>query len=206
MGYYHTRTNYRYSPYLFFQYSLVCLSAPRIMDPRHQNQDNNQHSHNYGFNPSHTDNFNSFLNTDSDPAFNNPWDPEAFADSQDPINAFNPGNSAWDPSTLQSSNLLPVTNYGVQSRNLDQTFSGNPSSFNFPGFDTRANLSLPATFDTGLSYGHVALTDDPNFDFTRNQSFQRTTKQNDTVSPQALQNYPTTFNHVQIPEARPVSS
>ena len=174
------------------------------MDSHHQNHDN-QHSHNYAYNPSHTDSFNSFLHTDNEPSFNNSWDPEAFVDPQDPINAFNPGTSAWDQSTLQPSHLLPVTNYGVQSRNLGQTFSGNPTGFGYSGFDSRANLSMPPSFDPTLAYGHVALNDDPNFDFTRNQSYQRTPKQSDTISPQALQNYPATFNHVLVPEARPVS-
>lgn len=175
------------------------------MDSRHQNQDNNQHPHTYGFNPSHADSFNSFLHADNEPSFTNSWDPEAFVDPQDSINAFNPGNSTWDQSALQPSHLLPVASYGVQPRNLDQTFSGNPSGFGYSGFDSRANLSMPPSFDTTLAYGHVALTDDPNFDFTRNSSFQRPPKQADTVSPQALQNYPATFNHVQVPEARPVS-
>lgn len=176
-----------------------------MMDSRHPNQDSNQHPNNYAFNPSHNDTFNSFLHADNDPSFNNSWDPDAFADPQDSINGFNPGNTTWDQSALQSSHLLPVSNYGVQPRNLDQTFSGNPSSFNYSNFDSRANLSIAPSADNTWAYGHVPLTDDSNFDFTRSQSYQRPPKQTETISPQALQNYPATFNHVQIPEPRPVS-
>lgn len=179
------------------------------MDSRHQNQnqsqDNNQPSHNYAFNPSHNDTFNSFLHADTEPSFNNSWDPDAFADPQDSVNGFNPANTSWDQNSLQSSHLLPVSNYGVQPRNLDQTFSGNPSSFNYSGFDSRANLSIAPSSDNAWAYGHVPLTDDTNFDFTRNQTYQRPPKQTETISPQALQNYPATFHHVQIPEPRPVS-
>ena len=174
------------------------------MNSRHPNQDsNNQHPHTYSFNPTPNDTFNSFLHTDNEPSFSNSWDPEAFTDPQDPINGFNPGSSSWDQSSLQASHLLPVSSYGVQSRNLDQTFSGNPS-FNYSGFGARANLSIAPSFDTTLAYGHVPLSDDPNYNFTRSQEFQSTPKQSETVSPQALQNYPATFNHIQISGARPV--
>lgn len=176
-----------------------------MMDSRHQNQDGNQHSHNFAFNPSHNDTFNSFLHADNEPSFNNSWDPDAFVDPQDSINGFNPGNTAWDQSALQSSHLVPVSNYGVQPRSLDQTFSGNPSSFNYSNFDSRANLSIAPTSDSTWAYGHVPLADEPSFDFTRSQTYQRPSKQAETISPQALQNYPAAFNHVQIPEPRPVS-
>ena len=173
------------------------------------NQDNahNQQSHvlrdNYAF-PAHSDTFNAFLHADAESAFSNPWDPDAFTDPQEPINGFNPSNHSWNPNTIQPSNLLPVSNYGVQSRNLDQTFSGNPS-FNYSGFDSRSNLSLSTpSFDPNLTYGQVPLNDDDNFDFTRTQDFQRTAKPSETISPQALQNYPATFNHVQISDTRPV--
>lgn len=175
-----------------------------MMDSRHSNQDNSNHpSHNYAFNPSHSDTFNTFLQADNEPSFNNSWDPDAFTDPQDSINGFNPGNATWDQGSLQSSHLLP--NYGVQPRSLDQTFSGNPSSFNYSGFDSRANLSIAPPSDSTWAYGHVPLTDDSNFDFTRSQNYQRPSKQSETISPQALQNYPATFTHVQIPEPRPVS-
>ena len=198
--------------------------AHYIMDSRHhsqnqnQNQDQNQnhnlnhnHSHNphnhanYAFNSTQNDTFNSFLQNDTDSAFTNPWDPDAFADPQESIAGYNSGSQAWNPNAMQPSNLLSVSNYGAQPRNLDQTFSGNPSFSNYSGFDSRSNLSMAtSSFDPNLAYGHVPLNDDGNFDFTRTQGFHRTAKPSETISPQALQNYPTSFNHVQIPDARPV--
>lgn len=165
-----------------------------MMDSRHQSQDHNQHTHNFSFSTPPNDAFTSFLHSDTDPTYGNTWDTEAFHDPEDSINGFNSGSSTWGQTTLQPSQLLPASSYGTQSRSLDQTFSGNPTSYSFSG----------PSFDNTLSYGSP-LTDEPNnFEFTRNQPFQRTSKPSDTVSPQALQNYPGTFSNVQIPEARPV--
>lgn len=182
---------------------------PHNQSHPHENNNQNQQSHtirdNYGFNSSQSDNFNSFLQPDSESAFSNPWDPDTFSDPQESINGYTPGNQPWNPNAIQPSNLLPVSNYGIQSRNLDQTFSGNPA-FNYSGFDSRSNLSISAPpFDPNLTYGHGPLNDDSNFEFAaRAQDVQRTAKASETVSPQALQNYPGAFNHVSIPDNRPV--
>lgn len=186
-----------------FPYRYPSPHLASMMDSRHQNQDSNQHSHNFAFNPSH-DTFNSFLHADNEPSFSNSWDPDAFADPQDSINGFNTGNTAWDSSALQSSHLVSVPNYGVPPQSLDQTFSGNPSSFPYSNFDSRANPSIAPTSDSNWAYGPVTLADDPSPYFPRSQTYQSPSKQAETISPQALQNY-ATFNHVQIPEARPVS-
>lgn len=165
-----------------------------MMDSRHQSQEHNQHTHNYPFSTPPSDTFNSFLHSDIDPTYSTTWDTEAFHDPQDPINAFNSGSSTWGQTTIQPTQLLPASSYGTQSRNLDQTFSGNPTPFSFSG----------PSFDNTLPYGST-LTDDTNsFEVTRNQNFQGTSKQNDTISPHALQHYPGTFSNVQIPDARPV--
>lgn len=206
LGEYYLVTLRKYEYQVPYRYPSHLLAS--MMDSRRQNQDNNnnnnQHSHNFAFNSSHNDTFNSFLHADTEQSFNHSWDPDAFADPQDSINGFNAANTTWDQSALQPSHLLPVSSYGVQPRNLDQTFSGNPSSFNYSSFDSRANLSMAPSADNTWGYGHVPLTDDPNFDFTRSQTYQRPPKQTETISPQALQNYPAPFSHVQISEPRPV--
>lgn len=163
-----------------------------MMDSRHQSQ---ELTHNYPFSTPPSDTFNSFLHSDIDPTYSTSWDTEAFHDPQDPINAFNSGSSTWGQTTIQPTQLLPASSYGTQSRNLDQTFSGNPTTFSFSG----------PSFDNTLPYGSTLSDDTNNFDLTRNQNFQRSSKQTETISPQALQNYPGTFSNVQIPDARPVS-
>lgn len=172
-----------------------------MMDAQQQSQDhnhhnqNNQHAHNYSFNTPPSDTFTSFLHSDADPTYGNTWDTEAFHDHQDSINGFNSGSATWGQTTIQPAQLLPTSSYGPQSRNLDQTFSGNPTPYSFSG----------PSFDNTLSYGSTLTDDTNNFEFARNQLYQRNSKQSDTISPQALQHYPGTFTNVPIQEARPVS-
>lgn len=169
-----------------------------MMDSRQQSQDHNQHSqhaHNYSFSTPPNDTFTSFLHSDADPTYGNTWDTEAFHDPQDSLNGFNSGSSTWGQTTIQPTQLLQTSSYGTQSRNLDQTFSGNPTPYSFSG----------PSFDNTMSYGSTLTDDTNNFEFTRNQPFQRPSKQSDTISPQALQHYPGSFSNVQTSEARPVS-
>ncbi len=44
-----------------------------------------------------------------------------------------------------------------------------------------------------MGYGHLPLNEDSQYDYGRPQPFQRTSNQTQTISPQALQNYPTSF-------------
>lgn len=169
-----------------------------MMDARQQSQDHNQHNqhaHNYSLSSTPSDHFTPLFHSDADPNYVNTWDTDAFHDPQDSINGFNSGRSAWGQTTIQPAQLLPTSGYGPQSRNLDQTFSGNPTHYSFSG----------PSFDNTLSYGSTLTDDTNNFEFTRNQPYQRNSKQSDTISPQALQHYPGTFSNVPIQEARPVS-
>lgn len=176
------------------------------MDSRHQNHDQPAQSairENYPFSSAQNDGFNSFLHTENESAFNNPWESETFSDPQEPINGFNP-NHSWNANTMQQPNYLSVSNYGVQPR-LDQTFSAGPS-FNYAGFDPRSNLTMPSpSFDPSLSYAHMPLNDDSSFTFASRQGFPTATKPSETISPQALQNYPATSTPGHISESRPVS-
>ena len=180
------------------------------MDNRLQTHENNQPVHPQrdplAFNPAHSDAFNTFLHTENESAFSNPWGPDAFADPQEPGNTFAPENNSWNSNALRPSNILPPQDFGLQSRNFDQTFSGNPS-YNYSGFDSRSDLPLSTpAFDPALAYTQRSLTNDAAFDFASIPAFQRTARPSETISPQALQQYPATFTHVQIPESRPVSS
>ena len=172
------------------------------MDPRHQNHDNehNQHnpsiSGNYGYNFAQNDTFNSFLPPDQEPAFNAPWDTEAFSNTQEPINTFGQGNPAWQQTSIQPSNLLPGSSQGVQSRPFDRTYSRSPASFSYPGFQSHPGQSLsPPSYGPSLAYGHLPLNEDLQYGYSRphSQPFQASSNQTQTVSPQALQHYPTSF-------------
>ena len=170
------------------------------MDGRHQNHDNGNHQDNqsmsgsYGYNFAQNDAFSSFLQPDQDTSFNAPWETDAFSNAQEPINSFSQGNHGWHQNPIQPSNLLPVSNHGAHSRPFDQTYSRAPTSFNYPGFQQHPGHTLSTSpYDASLPYGHLPLNEGSQFDYGRHQPFQRTSNPAQTISPQALQNYPTSF-------------
>ena len=165
------------------------------MDPRQQSQEyggNNAPSTaggNYGFNTGQNDPFNSFVHTDNDSAFDSSWNTQAFPAQQHPINNYDHGNQPWQQNPYQSSSALPLHNYGGQSNEYDQIYSRNPaSSFNYSGFDPSTSQAFSASpFDSALNYGQMPLSNATPYDYSAPQGFSQ---HNETISPQALQNYP----------------
>ena len=165
------------------------------MDPRQQGQEYGGHSNNapravgsYAFNSGQNDPFNSFVHTDNESAFDSSWNPQAFNAQQQPINGFDHGNQPWQQNPYQSSPSLPMHNYGGQSSDYDQIYSRNPASFNYSGFDPNTtNAFSPSPFDGNLSYGQMPLSTSTAYGYSDSQAFPQ---HNETISPQALQNYP----------------
>ena len=163
------------------------------MDPRQQGQDyggNNAQraGGNYNFNNGQNDPFTSFVHTDNDSAFDSSWNPQGFPAQQQPINGFDQGNPPWQQNPYQSTNSLPLHNYGGQSNDFDQMYSRNPASFNYSGFDPHTSHAFsPSPFDSTLNYGQMPLNSGTPYDYSAPQAFQH---HNETISPQALQNYP----------------
>lgn len=163
------------------------------MDPRQQGQEYGGNNApravgNYSFNNGQSDPFNSFVHTDNESAFDSTWNPQSFNAQQQPINGFDHGNQPWQQNPYQSSNSLPMHNYGGQSSDYDQIYSRNPASFNYSGFDPNTSHAFsPSPFDGGLSYGQMPLSTSTPYDYSDSQAFPQ---HNETISPQALQNYP----------------
>lgn len=164
------------------------------MDPRQQGQDYGGSNApraaggNFGFNSGQNDPFNSFVHTDNESAFDSSWNPQAFPAQQQPINGFDNGTQQWQQNPYQSSNSLPMHNYGGQSSDFDQIYSRNPASFSYPGFDSNTSQAFsPSPFDSALNYGQIPLSNGPQYDYSAHQGFPQ---HNETISPQALQNYP----------------
>ncbi len=164
------------------------------MDPRQQGQDYGgsngpRAGGNYGFsNGGQNDPFNSFVHSDNGDAFDSSWNPQGFAAQQQPINSFDPGNQSWQQNPYQSSSSLPIHNYGGQSSDYDQIYSRNPASFNYSGFDPNTiHAFSPSPFDNALNYGQIPLSNNTAYDYSAPQTFPQ---HNETISPQALQNYP----------------
>ena len=180
------------------------------MDPRQQGQEyggNNSHraaGANYGFNSNQNDPFNSFVHADNESAFDSSWNPQAFQpqqqQQQQPINSFDPGNQPWQQNPYQSSNALPMHNYGGQPSDYDQIYSRNPAPYAYPGFDPNTSQAFsPSPFDSALNYAQLPLSSGPQYDYSGPQGFPQ---HNETISPQALQNYPLPPSKTE--EARPV--
>ncbi|KAL9613061.1 MAG: hypothetical protein Q9167_002360 [Letrouitia subvulpina] len=167
------------------------------MDPRHQNQNSPPEDHSlrvsFGFNPAQHDPFNTIFSHETDSTFNPAWDAEAFRTPVDPTSGFDQSAHGWHQNPLQSSNLFSGSNYTVQPGAYDQTYSRNPTSFNYPGFSSTPNALAPQAYDSSLPYNQLPLTEDGQFDFSRPQGFPRAPIQSQTISPQALQNYPNAF-------------
>ena len=164
------------------------------MDPRQQSQDygasnaSSATGANYAFNAGQSDPFNSFVHTDNDSAFDSSWNPQAFPAQQQPINGFDHSNQSWQQNPYQTSNSLHMHNFGAQSADYDQIYSRNPTSFNYSGFDPNTNQTFsPSPFDNALTYAQIPLSNPASYDYSPPQAFQQ---HNETISPQALQNYP----------------
>ena len=178
------------------------------MDSRHPDP-NNHNAHafrgNYPFNnPPQNDQFNAFLPPDNEPSFNQAWDPGSFTDTQDTINTFGQGNQNWNTSTFPNSNYA-APDYGISDRPYDQIYSRTPTSFDYSGFGSHAQqtLSTPA-YDPRLGF-QVPLTNQTHYTFPNSQSYQSVPSQSQTISPQALQHYPTPYSQAAPSKARQVS-
>ena len=183
------------------------------MDPRHQSQDlsgaNPQRpGSNYNFNSAQTDPFTAFVHTENDGAFDNTWTNQTLPAQSQPINGFDQGSHPW-AQDYQSPDFLGATNYGASSRGYDQAFTRSPSSFNYSNFDPNHAQTFPSpaydtqnTYDNALSYGNPSLNPNAQFDYPEPSGPQRT---HQTISPQALQNYPASFPTSNADDGRHVS-
>lgn len=177
------------------------------MDPRHSDLNNHNQAFrgNYPFNdPSQSNQYNNFLQADSEPVFNNTWDPESYADPQDAIQTFGQGNQSWNTNTFQDANYA-APDYGIQDRpSFDQLYSRVPASFDYSGFKTHAQqtLSTPA-YDPRLGV-QVPTPHQSQYTFPNSQGYPGVPAQNQTISPQALQHYPSTYSQAAHPKPQQV--
>ena len=180
------------------------------MDPRQQNQDFQGNSTqrvgaSYSFNGTQNDSFSTFVNTENDNAFDPPWNAQAFPTNQQPVNGFDQGNHGWQQHPYQSTNLISMNNYGIQPRDYEQSYPRSPVPFDYPGFDSSNNQTFsPSAYDSSLNFGQVPLTSNPQYEFPGQQGIQHQ-QHHETISPQALQNYSTSFPQPPTEDPRQVS-
>lgn len=169
-----------------------------------QNQSSAQDDHplrvSYGYNEPQNDSFNSFLNNDHEPSFNQPWTSPSFNPHAEPTNPYDQGGHGWSQNALSTTNVQHVPNYGIHSGIYDQPYSRNSASFDYPGFNPNRNSAISGPPFDHTFYGQNPITNQDQYGFPRNHAFGQNLQQaNQTISPQALQNHPSGYqqNHGQ---------
>ncbi|KAL8999544.1 MAG: hypothetical protein Q9169_001632 [Polycauliona sp. 2 TL-2023] len=160
-----------------------------------QNRSNDQDDHSlrvsYGYSAPPNDSFNSFLNNSNDPNFNPSWDPQPFNQPSEPTNSYDQSGHGWPNNTLQPSALQHVPNYNIHNGIYDQPYSRSPVPFEYSGFNPSRNPANSAPpYDHPFTYGHPSLPNHDQYGFPRAFQQGQQQPQNQTISPQALQNYP----------------
>ena len=148
----------------------------------------------YTFHNTSNDAFNSFFNNDPNSSFNASWDPEVLAQPRIQTNNY-VGNDAWHQGPHNTaSNALRTPNYDYQPNDYNEAFARNPSAFRYTTFDANPNhnFSNPA-FDPALSYSTDSILNHSGYNIPRHQQYGGSSVQGQTISPQALQSYPTAF-------------
>lgn len=169
------------------------------MDPQQQARDysgaNPQRvGTNYNYHGMQNDPFHTFVNTENESAFEPSWSNPPIPAQQQQINGFDEGSNGWQQTPYQSSNFLSAANYGPP-RDYEQPYSRSPSSFNYSGFEPSNNQTFaPNTYETHpTSYEdplYGSMNNDTQFNYPGSAELQQ---HNETISPQALQTYPSTL-------------
>ena len=177
-----------------FEYIMDSLSQ----NQSHSGQQDPQNIDNgggYPFNNTSNDAFTSFFNQDPNSSFNASWDPEVLAQPRIQTNGYVQANDAWHQAPLNAANnSLRAPNYDYQSNDYHDAFARNPPAFRFASFDANPthNFSNPS-YDPALSYNTDNLLDHSGYEIPRPQEYGVSGVQGQTISPQALQSYPTAF-------------
>ena len=183
------------------------------MDPRQQAQEysgGNTQRVNYGYsnNGIQNDPFNAFVNTDNESAFEPSWNSQSTQPQQQSISGFDQSTPGWQQTPYQSSNYLGAANFGSQ-REYEQFFNDRPSSFSYPSFDPSHNQTFASN-----SYGNSPDASDlykqfhngAQFEYHGPADFEQQQQQHgETISPQALQTYPSVFPQQVSDDSRAVS-
>ena len=160
-------------------------------------------SGNYAFNGVHSDAFSSFVHTDNDSAFDASWNAQPYSGPQQSISGFDQGNQGWPQNPYQSSNLLPLSDYGASSRDFNSSYPRSPAAFDY-GYASNPNQTFsPSEFDNTLGYGQLPLNNNSQYDYNGTHGIAQ--PHSETISPSALQSYPDSFSSIGGDENRQVS-
>ena len=147
----------------------------------------------FAFHAANTEQFN-YLAPDTESSFNHSWDAGRYTpDGQEPNNGFSSAPQHWGHGLLQSPNYA-APNYNAIQRPYDQTFSLRPGSLDAtPSYASHSQQNPPtSTFDPRSNiYNQVPPNGTSNFGYSDQRVYPIPNVQSQTISPQALQHYPT---------------
>ena len=167
-----------------------------MMDSRHQSASDHEgyaFHPDSSFNPDTKEPFADFFSNGNNPAFGSQWGSGNFATHQESVNGYGPANHSWPHSSVQHPSSLSASTFPQAQ---SQTFARGPNAYEYPNFGSASTtaLSNPA-FDPALGYGHATSNIDPRLSYAGSpQNFQPVSNQNQTISPQALQNHPNAYD------------
>ncbi|KAL9601023.1 MAG: hypothetical protein Q9179_003011 [Wetmoreana sp. 5 TL-2023] len=96
-------------------------------------QDDNPLRAPYGYGGSHNDSFNSFLNNDHDPTFNQSWDSQPFDSHPESATPYDQSGHGWHQNALQTAKFQHMPNYGIHNASIDPALaSKKPSAYALP--------------------------------------------------------------------------
>lgn len=155
------------------------------------------------FSSDHKVGFDEFFPPATQNAFGVQWPAGNFATPQDAVNGYGPAAQTWPENPPQNTTSLSTSNF---AGNPNQVFSRVPGAYEYPNFESRPTTALSnPTFDSPLGFAQVSSNIDPRLSFgSPQQTFQPAPNQHQTVSPQALQNYPNAYDAVNAPATQKV--
>lgn len=180
------------------------------MDSQHQTSNNPDNAQSfrgdYPFHAGPTEQF-GYLAPDNENSFNNIWDAGRYTpDGPEPNNAFTPATQQWGHGSLQPSTFA-APNYNAMQRPYDQTYSRRPDSLDVNlSFASHSQQNPPTSaFDSRSNiYGQAPQDGTPQFSYSDQRVYQMPAAQSQTISPQALQHYPTSNSQTTAHKPRQV--
>lgn len=138
--------------------------------------------------------FNALYSSNQEPSFGTHWDLDSFQISQHQPAVYQHPESGWQQNSSHPSNAPQVPELGGQPGAFGLSYTRNAAPFEFPTFNPRSGHPYStSSYDTSLNYGNQQLINPSNFGVPEVPDLARGNSQNETVSPQALQSYPTSF-------------
>ena len=158
--------------------------------PRNDNDDNAAGgSFNFNAHPQQDD-YTSFFNNDGNPS-SYAWDPSAVIDPRIQPNGFSQTPSTWHQNSLNAPSSHRTPSYGLHSPNYANSYS------TYAGYQPQHRYPAQS-YDSPLNYGNPTLLDGATFDEHVPQEYERPNGASQTVSPSALQSFP---SYAQFPNA-----